>query len=201
MEDAYRSITISVDVPRVDYVHEVSLSLLNEEGAIAFDPWILNLGEPIQVRLTTVMTSNWSNAAVFQSTRDGKPNETNAEFTLDIHADPASWLVGGQRHTHFTARPGIEATFDVLLIPLRLGFQSLPSVDIQSAAAHHLSDDAQKPKEAGPSASCETYCRSAGQVVHVVRGLRTSRVSISESNTADRRPSRPSTAATSKEAG
>jgi hypothetical protein len=31
--------------------------------------------------------------------------------------------------------------------------------------------------------------------------LRTSRVSISESNTADRRPSRPSTAATSKEAG
>ena len=201
MEDAYRSITISVDVPRVDYVHEVSLSLLNEERAIAYDPWIVNLGEPIQVRLTTVMTSNWSNAVVFQSTRDGKPNETNAEFTLDIHADPDFWLVGGQRRTHFTARPGIEATFGVLLIPLRLGFQSLPSVDIQSAAAQHLSDDAQKPKEAGPSASCETYCRSAGQVVQVVRGLRTSRVSISELNVADRRPSRPSTATTSKEAG
>ena len=198
---AHRSITISVDVPRVDFVHEVSLSILHQETAVSHDPQILALGEPVQVRLTAVTTSNWSKAAILQSKHDDKLDETDADFTLDIHADADSWLVGGQRRTHFVARPGVETMTDVLLIPLRLGLLSLPSVDIQSAAAHHLSDDAQKPKDAAPSASCETHCQSAGQLIQVVRGLRTSGVSISESKTADRPPSRPSASETSKEAG
>lgn len=194
------SITMSVDVPRVDYVHQISLSLPNENEPNSRDPHTLILGQPIEAHFNVVSTSAWSNAAIFKSDRTDQLRKSDPDFVLDIQANSDYWLVGGQRRAHFKARPDGQATFDVLLIPLRLGAQSLPTVDIQPAQAQVMSDEGQKQRQP-PGISCETNFESAGQVVQVVRGLRTTRVSVPESALGGRPSSRPSTAATAKDAG
>ena len=197
---ALRSITISVDVPRVDYVHQVSLSILEQGNAASREPQILILGVPVQARLVVASTRNWSNAAIGQSDQNEEHQKSEADFLVDIHAEPDYWLVGGQRRARFTARSDVESSFDVMLIPLRLGLQHLPNVDIQPSRAHQTPEETNKPAEPSPI-SCETHYKSVGQVFQVIRGWRTSRVSISESASAGHLPLRPSTAATSKEPG
>jgi hypothetical protein len=199
--DALRSITISVDVPRVDYVHETSLSILNQGVAASRDPQILVLGVPVQTRLVVASTRNWSDAATLQSDEnEEQQQQSEADFLVTIHADPEYWLVGGQRRARFTARSDAESSFHVMLIPLRLGMQSLPTVDVQPCQAHQIPGGTNKPMQPS-TVSCETHYQSAGLIFHVIRGVRTSRVSVAESASAGHPPSRPSTTATAKEPG
>ena len=200
-----RSITIAVDVPQVDFVHSASLSMLNLDGHFSgSDPVIVVLGQPIKVQLTITNARNWSADAIFHSKRkdDDKGHESAVDFTYDIHMNPDCWLVGGQRRGHFKAKDGDELTFELLLIPLRLGCHPLPSVEVQAEPASTNANDSNKPQESS-AVSCETHYENAGQIVQVIRGLTTSRVHVPESPSNVRPSSRPNTAtaATSKEAG
>ena len=195
-----RSLTISVDVPRVDYVHEVSLLLPSQRQTTSHDPQVLVVGDPIEAQINVASTQIWSNTAVFHPERTQDLENAHDEFMLDINTDSDHWLIGGQRRVHFMPTANTMSIFNVLLIPLNLGLQPLPNIGIQPAKTQHMSEESHKQNERAPT-TCETHVASAGLLVHVFRGLRTSRVSISESASTGRPPSRPSTAATAKEAG
>lgn len=195
------SITMAVDVPRVDSVHQVSLSLMGQQEQHQNDLPITVLGEPVKAKLTVKYSRNWSNRTIFEGVgNDGEHHDQQAKrFVLDIQADPDSWLVGGQRRGHFEANDGDTLSFDIILVPLKLGLQPLPNVDIQVEQANGEAESSNNPHE--PSVlSNETHYTSAGQFVQVIRGLRTSRVHVQESPSSALLPSRPGTAI-EKEAG
>lgn len=198
MDELQRSITISVDVPNVDFVHQASLSLLGrQQRPFAQSPKILSLGQPIKAQLKLISTSIWSSNATFHSD-DAK---ATPNFVFDVQADVDTWLVGGQRRAHFIAREGEELTFDLTLIPLKLGTYGLLNVDVQPAQVTANLDSANSSSEL-PPVSCETLYASAGQVVQVIRDVRTSRVHIAESDAAAtlaQPQSRPSTSTAMKD--
>ena len=196
-----RSITISVEVPRIDFVHEVSLLVPDKIKPSPFDPQVLKLGETVSVQLTVASTNSWSNTSIDNSHKNQNLAElSGTDFMLDIHCDSDQWLIGGQRRFRFTAKADLESTFNVLLVPLQLGIQSLPTVDIQPVQSQQLSDEPKKASEP-PIVSSEMHCSTAGQLVRVIRGIRKSQVIVAESASSARPPSRPATANTAKEAG
>ena len=202
--ELHRSITISVDVPQVDFVHNVSISLLGQDRRFCkAEPDILVLGQSINARLTVTNTRAWSTHAIFQSRHsdDESAGRSHVDFIFDIQPDPDCWLVGGQRRGHFKAKAGEELTFDVLLIPLKIGCHPLPNVDIQAEQANanvDVDDGAQK----SSIVSCETHYENAGQLVQVIRGLTVSRVYVPESSSGIAPQSRQSNSTTTiKDAG
>ena len=196
-----RCITISVEVPTVDFVHHASLSLLEQKRQGEHGSRILTLGQPIKAQLRLNSTRSWSSKKVLQtSEHDADDKDQSQKFVFDIQADLDSWLVGGQRRCQFTAKEGAELTFNLSLIPLRLGAHALPLVDVQAERIEGNTESGTAPAHT-PAVSCETHYASAGQVVQVIRDTRTARVHIPEPSTGARPPSRPGTATTTKEAG
>ena len=194
-----RSITISVDIPRVDFVHRVSLSFQGERKYPQNDPQIVVLGQPVKARLAISNTRNWSNEAIFGAIRSGESNSLK-RFYFDVQAEPDSWLVGGQRRGHFKASNNVESTFDIVLIPLKLGLLPLPNVEIHLEQATGDAEPGNTSNET-PATSSETHYASAGQLVQVIQGLTSSRVHVPEPSSTGLPSSRPSTGMTTKEAG
>ena len=181
-----RCITISVDVPSVDFVHKVSIGLLGQQKYAEHDLQILALGQSFKAQMKITSTRSWSMKCI-SVTKDDE-GEDDHSFVYDIQADPDSWLIGGQRRTRFSAKDGVELTFDLLLIPLRLGTYSLPNVDVQAVRVSGNTDT--NNNEVEPSAvSCETHCESAGPALQVIRDLRSARVQIPEWPASARPPS------------
>ncbi|KAK3680957.1 hypothetical protein LTR37_021013 [Vermiconidia calcicola] len=192
-----RSIVISVDVPNVDFVHQASLSLAAQEHGQ--DSQVLTLGQPLQAQLSITSTNRWSTDAIFQADRKEQDNVAK-DFVFDFQTDPDCWLVGGQRRRHFEAADDGPLTFDVVLIPLKLGAHPLPGLDIQAEQTSGTTENGNTPGQP-PSMSSETHYESAAQVVQIVRDSRTSRVHVAESPSSARPTSRPGSATTAKEPG
>lgn len=173
-----RHMAISVDVPTIDVVFNTSLLVVDNEPPGADYSLILNVGRPVKSRVRVQHTKRWGAASISGS---GKKGEEDVAFVLDVQADPDTWLVGGKRRAHFTPGGEEHPTFDLTLVPLRLGTHALPHVDIQpevvvdgegrSDKAHHQ-----------PGVSCETLCESAGQLARVIRNTRTTKAHIVESS-------------------
>ena len=170
-----RSITIPVDVPSVDFVHKVSLTLPDVELPARSPKThaMVTLGRPLAARLTITTTELWDTKSRIQSARRASSRKKDGYFVYDIQADDDAWLVGGSQRSHFRPSPEVIAV-DVLLIPLRLGTLSLPRVDIQPAPSS-------EPATSDASMTCETQYTSAAHLVQVVNDLRTTRVHIPES--------------------
>ena len=195
-------IIISVEVPTVDVVHKASLTLAGQRQHSKNGRHILALGQSLNAQLQLSSTRHWSADAIAPSGQKDKVErgQTARSFVFDVHADADSWLVGGHRRAHFIAEEGVDLTFDLLLVPLKLGTYSLPEVSVQPHPSGGMSEATQTQNEEH-SVSCETHYESAGQVVQVIRDLRTARVHIPEALVSARPTSRPSTATTAKEAG
>ena len=177
-QEQQRSITISVEVPTMDFVHRATLSILDplhevDGGA----QQVLALGEPVTAELKISSTTQWSKGSVFSSGPSPESGTREERFIYEIHADPETWLIGGARRGHLSASEGSEARFTVTLIPLRVGRVGLPGVDVSPGAASRQEGDGWEGKE---EVRCETHCASAGVVVSVVRDERGTRVVVPE---------------------
>ncbi|KAK4633925.1 Trafficking protein particle complex subunit 10 [Fulvia fulva] len=181
-----QSITISVDVPNLDMVFATSLDLSVKVPAAG--PPILVLGQPVEAVVRIRSTSQWSAKNIFPSvptfTLQGE-EETKTAFVCDVGVDSDAWILGGKRRSHFTPSNGEEWSFKVLLIPLRAGVCSLPTVEVQ----HDSADPEANAEDVAVSVTCETHYESAGQVVHVIHDRRTTKVHIAESSGAMLLPS------------
>lgn len=174
-----RCITIVVDVPNVDFVHSASLTWTGPTLPAGQTSNILPLGQAINAVLRLRHTDVWSARSVYKTpvSRTAEAKDEGKKFVFDMHAEPDTWLIGGQRRAHFTVQPGEERTFHLMLVPLRLGPCTLPTVDVQDEMPDSAAEGGPKP---APTVSCETHYESAGQLVHVFRDLRTARVHITE---------------------
>ncbi|GAB7365728.1 hypothetical protein MBLNU230_g7065t1 [Neophaeotheca triangularis] len=164
---ACKRITLTVDVPTVDFVNTATLRLLDIEDKQPTGSTITTLGQPLSAELTVRSTTAWNGPSKAKSPQS---------FTLDIQpSDPDSWLISGPRRSRFTYiseddEPHITS---LTLVPLKLGELALPNLEIAPVTATEGPEGSGVEAE-GPS--CETDYRSAGRVVTVVRDERTRRV-------------------------
>lgn len=193
-----RTLKIPVEIPSVDFVHDVALQLCQAGDRNLVESTIYTLGESVNAVLGITSTTTWAKKAAIQP-HNSTSAESSHTFVYDIHSDPDSWLVGGQKRGHFEAADESKHTFEIQLVPLKLGPLTLPSVDIHGAQG--------RPKE-GEDASYpatevhwETNYQSAGEVVRIVRPLYRTEVFIPEASGDGRPSSRPSTANSAKEGG
>nr|POE93055.1 hypothetical protein CFP56_64162 [Quercus suber] len=189
---AERCITIVVDVPTVDFVHRASLSLLDPPASSTSDPSVFRLGQSIHAEVRLQHTDAWSTKRISGS--KPSPSTTTAAtpakaFVFEILADPETWLIDGQRRARFTLSPGEQHISPIVLVPMKLGFCALPLISVQAAPPppppstpdqHGSPASAKSVDPAPPQPSCETHVASAGQLVRVIRDLRSVRAHISE---------------------
>ncbi|KAF2478765.1 trafficking protein particle complex subunit 10 [Neohortaea acidophila] len=179
-----RSISIAVDVPSVDVVHRVSLALVEQPRQIKHYPPILPVGQPIHAQLRIASTGIWGRRG--DGARSGSSKKILPKnFHYELLADPDAWLVGGQRRGHFVFQEGRETLVELVLIPLRLGFLSLPSIDVQPEAPEQQGtegarEDGRGPGDAAATITTETHYESRAEVVQVFRNEKTTRVDIPE---------------------
>jgi trafficking protein particle complex subunit 10 len=185
---------IPVEVPFVDFVHDASLDIISEYTPHAKRRKILALGRMAKATLTVKTSSLWANKASSLPVTDDEEGQGN-RFVYDIQADPDCWLVGGLKRGNFSAAHDSKQSFDVLLMPLKLGVHPLPTVDIRAAHTER-GPDAEDGSSNEVVISCETYYASAGQVVQVIRGSTSSRIFVPEVPDGG-----PSSRPTSKDAG
>lgn len=126
-------------------------------------------------------TRRWcTESSLLSAANFSKPDDA-IDFIYTLEASPDTWLVAGQRRTHFTAREDEEHQFSVMLIPLRPGTALLPNVEIRAKIAPRSEDDKKK-DGAGEeeSLSCETDYLTYGECVVVVPDFRSKTVGIGE---------------------
>ncbi|KAK5136427.1 hypothetical protein LTR08_003072 [Meristemomyces frigidus] len=193
--ETLRHITISVDVPTVDFVHSASLSLLSAEQPDASGPQILTLGKPVKARVSIRHTSQWSAMSISGGGKDEK--DAPPTFVMGVQAPTDNWIIGGQRRAHFVPREGEATTFDLTLIPLKAGRCALSNIDVVPEPV--IEPEARSDRGSQHAVTCETYYESSGTVVQVIRDVRMTRVQIVDSLPADEvlPPSEPGTASQS----
>lgn len=176
-----RRITISVDVPTIDVVHTATLTFRNHQYATE-----ATVGSPLMANVRISHTRRWNPSSASAN------KKIDFVYTLQDVSDV--WLIGGQRRAHFSfASEEDEATFSVILIPLKPGTHLLPHVEInaviggsndkrQSVQSNRQSVEvAGGEQKAGAAVSCETDYRNSGESVLVVRDTRTTTVTVRES--------------------
>ncbi|KAI7237475.1 hypothetical protein KC330_g3153 [Hortaea werneckii] len=170
-------ITIPVEVPTIDFVHSVGLALHEREHDQPHKIQTLRAGKPLQASVSIRSNDRWSYRSVFGSSKSSDAH--SPEFTMEIQADPDTWLVGGQRRLHFRPSKEQASKFEITLIPIRPGIHTFPSVDIRPAP--EVKGEGHNAQTAQSSFSCETYCEAAGKKVQGIRDVRTVKVHIQES--------------------
>jgi len=190
-----RRLLIDVEIPRVDIVHKATLVLPKDSLYSKHFPPIMGIAEPVSAQVRIVSTDVWGRRNA------QKDLASSTKFMFEITADPETWLIGGQRRVMFTYETEREQIFDVLLIPLKTGICPVPQVDIQMMRLASAVDGAHR--DSANALTCETFYECAGQVVRVIRNVKTVRVHVPESRPAGhvRTQSRPGTALSVKEAG
>lgn len=93
-----------------------------------------------------------------------------------------TWLIAGRRRSGFIIPAGDEgkegeAVFQLVLIPLRTGAVPLPGVDIKAVSTGRMGGDGGQ-DELNGGVVVETEYLNGGEVVHVVRDVRSVTVSI-----------------------
>ncbi|KAI9716575.1 MAG: hypothetical protein M1812_005306 [Candelaria pacifica] len=113
-----RQIIIPVELPQVQVVHTVNLHLLNPPSGT-----LVSVGQMLSAELQIQHTRCWDTTS--------NPTDTTLEFSYEIHANPETWLIGGQRRAHFTTKENELQTFPIMLLPLRAGHLLLPTIDLK----------------------------------------------------------------------
>lgn len=130
---------VPVDVPFMEVVHAVSLQLYVDTLETPAKLRTVAIGRAIPAELNIRHTRKWSNPRL---TSDDVLN-----FYFEVHASPDTWLIGGLRKAHFSAKVrslqspyvGFWLTkfqeheimrFPLLLLPQKTGHLIYPSVDI-----------------------------------------------------------------------
>ena len=124
-ENGIRRLDITVPVPRLSVLHTANLSIQKDSSQI------LATGVLVSAQLSIVHTRRWDSPEVFDSLTQ-EPDGA-LDFVFELDAPPDNWLIAGQRRTRFSAREGEVKTWEILLVPLKPGKISLPSVEVRPA--------------------------------------------------------------------
>lgn len=186
---ATRCVVVTATLPKAHVVHTARLHLLNQDQTSSRTPPIVAVGEPLMAMLCVKHTRQWNSPSALKTAAGLADASDPIDFTYTIDAQPDTWLIGGQRRAHFSARENEPKGFPVMLIPLRPGNLLLPSVEIRprsgqqrggsKAEAWDRPLSAGKRADAGEAAMvCETDSESHAQSVLVVPNLKTTTVGI-----------------------
>ncbi|KAJ9665420.1 hypothetical protein H2201_004498 [Coniosporium apollinis] len=184
-----RRVVVTVTLPKAHVVHTARLHLLNQEQASSRTPPTVAVGEPLMAMLCVKHTRQWNSPSATKTAAGLADASDPIEFTYTIDAQPDTWLIGGQRRAHFSARENEPKGFPVMLIPLRPGNLLLPSVEIRprlmkqrgssEAEAWDRSSSAGKGADAGEAVMvCETDYESQAQSVLVIPNLKSTTVGL-----------------------
>jgi trafficking protein particle complex subunit 10 len=148
-----RRISIPIDIPAPRVVVTASVNAAYHGAAVA-------IGQPVLATLRFSFTDHW---------RGFSPNDEPEEFdfSYDLLASPEQWLIGGRRKGNFCSAPHEEHTFQILLLPQRLGHLMYPSLEIKCYI-----------KGKDEEVHCEVDYQSVGISVLVIAGLRSTTVAI-----------------------
>lgn len=161
-----RSITVPVEIPCIDVLHGVSMTLA--DGSQPKN--CLTVGKPVQAHINIRSTDRWSEACTFAGKKQGA---AECAFVLELQAQQDAWMVGGRRRTRFVPKEEEDLQLDVTLVPTKTGLHSLPGVDIQPEPI--VDGEGHNSQISRPPVTCETHFTT----VQVIQDLRVTRVDIS----------------------
>ncbi|SNX83710.1 related to TRS130 - subunit of the TRAPP complex of the cis-Golgi [Melanopsichium pennsylvanicum] len=173
-ETAWQQLTIPVEIPSMDYVNSVTLSLAPTTGAnsaeLTAEPVSLVVGQPIQLTVDIQTCTQWSMNDLDEA----------EEMVYDVVPDFECWLVDGAKRgtfaigtTSLSTSPspalvqGVLPRFSVsmTMVPLQMGLLPLPNVMVRPLSTIV---EAGAGKVGRRVVSCETYTTNAGERVQVV---------------------------------
>lgn len=166
-EEMWQRLTIPVDVPSVDFVNAVTLSIGSAKAVERTKSYVeeqasLIVGQPVQLTVDIRTCSQWAASSPADES-------STVEMVYDVVPDFDTWLVDGSKRGTFRVGPLAAvplqtdgATFSVTLtvVPLRTGSLALPTVLVRPLAHPELAG-ARLP-------TCETHTTNAAQRVQVV---------------------------------
>ncbi|TKY87653.1 hypothetical protein EX895_003234 [Sporisorium graminicola] len=163
-EEVWQELTIPVDVPSIDFVNAVTLSLDSTlTVADTLEAASIVVGQPVELTVRIRTSTLWSSA-------DQKQLDKEA-MVYDIVPDFETWLIDGTKRGSYplepqSLSPSIDDytthSFTVTVVPLRTGTLALPSILVRPLSTI----SAQAAREGLPT--CETYTTNAAQRVTVV---------------------------------
>lgn len=136
---------VPVDIPFIEVVHTVSLQLYPDHLETPAKPQTVAIGRAIPAELNIQHTRKWSNPSL--------TTDDVLEFCFEVHASPDTWLIGGLRKAHFSAKVhGLRSPylafwltesqeheilrFPLVLLPQKTGHLIYPSIDITVSDFH-----------------------------------------------------------------
>ena len=90
-------LTVPVDVPQIGAVHTVSMKL-GGNASLQTEIGAIGIGQPISAELAIKHTRRWFGQPQTQ------PENQKFHFCYEVHANPDTWLIGGQKKAHFVAK-------------------------------------------------------------------------------------------------
>jgi hypothetical protein len=158
-------------------LHTASLSLTSPEKVLSYSRPIAVAGQPLAAELRIKHTRRWGSRAKLAALANLSKEDDAVEFVYTLEASPDTWLVAGQRRSHFSAKEGEEYRANVVLVPLKAGIALLPNIDIRA----RISTKGDRGEVAGgEQVVCETDYLSYGESVVVVPDVKRSTIGVGE---------------------
>ncbi|RFU26327.1 hypothetical protein B7463_g10018, partial [Scytalidium lignicola] len=183
----YRSIVIPVDVPSVTVVHTADLQIQKTLDSSSFAP-TLALNNPVAAVLDLKFTRNWDTEYLTSGSKE--ITQKDLTFYYEITAPPDLWLISGRRKGHYivppSSKPPPKLSFPLVLVPLREGNLSYPTVEIKYTPNHGMKASSpvigvKDGKTELPVVTCEVDNKNSGEVIRVVRDAGKTTVSLDAS--------------------
>ena len=86
---------VPVDIPHMEVIHTVFLNLHRDASRMPAEVQPVAVGQAILAELRIHHTRNWSDAGSRAEVLD---------FCFEVHVNPDTWLIGGQRKARFSAK-------------------------------------------------------------------------------------------------
>ncbi|SPO32069.1 related to TRS130 - subunit of the TRAPP complex of the cis-Golgi [Ustilago trichophora] len=157
-EEVWQTLTIPVEIPTVDYVNAVTLTLPEQASSVT-NGGVVVVGQPVQISISIRTTCRWSTCASSLAEKEGE----GGIMVYDIVPDFEMWLVDGMKRGTFVGEEGGSFEVTLKVVPLRTGCLSLPNVLVRT-----LSSVISTGERRGKVESCETYTTNAGMRIHVI---------------------------------
>ncbi|SPO25257.1 related to TRS130 - subunit of the TRAPP complex of the cis-Golgi [Ustilago trichophora] len=126
-EEIWQTLTIPVEIPTVDYVNAVTLTLADQTSTAINNSDIVVVGQPVEVIISIRTTCRWSNFDVTGVNKEGE----EGMMVYDILPDFETWIVDGMKRGSFRVLDQGCFTLKVKIVPLRMGRLPLPNVMVR----------------------------------------------------------------------
>ena len=102
-------LTVPVEVPQMLVVHTVRLRLVGARTENQAESSPVAVSHVVPAELTVKHTRRWGTLA------DGEDANRPLDFCYELQASPDSWLIGGQKKAHFSARVSLTPTASLMI--------------------------------------------------------------------------------------